>query len=432
MPVFLPARRLLIAIAAAAPLFVIGPRAGLAADLVILGLALVDIILAPGRSVIGVTRRVPARIGLGAEDELEIEVRSAWARDVELEITQDLPQALERLGDDVVSARVPARGWARIRTRVRAAERGRVVVGDLHLRALGPLGLVWRQWRVPLEDEIRVQPGLLEIKQHRLLGIHHRLQEVGGRNVRRVGERGSFESLADYNRGDDPRTIDWKATARRARLTVRRYEVERSQNLVLAIDAGRLMMERVGERDRFDHALAAALLLADLGLRGGDRVGTLAFSDRVEQYMPPGRVPLGDLADTLSLVEPRLVEPNYPAAFTYLGQRLRRRSLVVLFTDLIDARASAALLAHLAHAASRHLVLAVTLRNPELDEAALLKAGDEAGAYRRAAAEELLQLRAHALATMRRAGVIVADVRPEEALSAVVNRYLEVKRRGMI
>jgi uncharacterized protein (DUF58 family) len=283
-----------------------------------------------------------------------------------------------------------------------------------------------------MADTVRVQPGVLELRRYRLLGLSHRLREAGLRAVRRPGERGSFESLADYVRGDDPRTIVWKVTARRATLTVRRYEAERSQNVLLAIDAGRLMTELLGERERIDHALAAALLLADVASAHGDRVGLLVFSDRIEKYIPPARLPLSRIADELGSVEPRLVESNYPAAFTHLGRRLRRRSLVVVFTDLIDAGASSALIAQLGRSAQRHLPLAVALRNPDLDEAATRLVADKAGVYRRAAAEELIQLRAGALARMRRAGVLVADARPDDAIPAVVNRYLDVKRRGLL
>ena len=233
-------------------------------------------------------------------------------------------------------------------------------------------------------------------------------------------------------RGDDTRRIDWKATARRGNLIVRQFEAERSQDVLLAIDAGRWMAERIGGRERLDHALAAALLLADTAAAQGDRVGIFVFADRIEHFLPPARASLPRLADVLGRVEARLREPNYPAAFAYLSRQLRRRSLLVLFTDVIDARTSAALLAHLGAAAHRHLVLAVTLHNTALDAAATAPVHDEAAVFRRAAAEELLGARAQALATMQRAGVLVADVDPQNATPAVVNRYLEVKRRGLL
>jgi uncharacterized protein (DUF58 family) len=427
----LPARRLLWLLAGAAPLWLLHPGAALLVDGVILLVALADARLAPGDAAVEVRRRVPARLALGAEAEVALELRNATERPLRLRVTDDVPPELVRQGEDTWERTLGAGGEARIRYRVRAEGRGATTVGDVHLRVRGPLGLVWRQHRVARADPVVVQPGIGDLRRHRLLG-RRRLRDAGVRSVRERGEGGLFESLREYTRGDDPRSLDWKATARRGSLMVRRWEAERSQNVLLAIDAGRLMSERVGDRERIDHALSAALLLADVATAHGDRVGLLVFADRVQQFLPPRRAPLSLYSDALAAVEPRMVESNYPAAFAYLAAHLRRRSLLVLFTDVIDAHASAALVAHLGRSAARHLPLAVALRNPDLETAATLAVEDEAGAFRRAAAEELLQARAHALAAMQRAGVRVADVQPRHATPGVVSRYLEIKRRGML
>ena len=252
------------------------------------------------------------------------------------------------------------------------------------------------------------------------------------RPVRQRGEGGSFESLREYVIGDDPRIVDWKATAHRGKVMVRQYEAERRQNVVILVDAGRMMTEQVGARERLDYALTAALLLADVASLHGDQVGLLVFADRVQQYIPPSRSSISALADALGAVHARMVEPNYPAAFTYLAKQLRRRSLLVVFTDIIDSSASSALVAHLGKAAGRHLPIAVAIRNPDLEAGAQKPAGNEPDVYRRIAAEELMQARAAALAQMQRSGVLVADSHPNDAVPNVVNRYLDVKRRGLL
>ncbi|HEX7091758.1 MAG TPA: DUF58 domain-containing protein [Longimicrobiales bacterium] len=432
MPGFLPTSRLLALAAAAAPLFLLDARAALAADGLLLALALADALLAPRPPWVRIERRAPTRIALGADGDVVITARNGTRRAIHIRVTDDLPPGLARAGTDTFERVLPGGAQITIRYTVRATARGSNDIGDIHLRARGPLGLVWRQDRIPRRDPVHVRPGTLEVRRYRLLGLRGRLREPGSRVTRQRAERGSFESLREYTRGDDPRTIDWKATARRGAVMVRRYEAERSQNVLLAIDAGRLMTERVGDRERIDHALSAALLLADVAAAHGDRVGILAFADRIDAFLPPTRLPLSRIADALADVHPRLVEPNYPAAFTYLARQLRRRSLLVLFTDVIDARASAALIAHLGRSATRHLPLAIALRNPDLDAAATAAADNEAAVFHRVAAEELLQARARALAAMQRAGVLVADTRPQDAVPATVNRYLDVKRRGLL
>jgi uncharacterized protein (DUF58 family) len=428
----LPSGRWLALLAAAAPLFLLSPVLALGVDLILVLLLIADALSVPGADQLNATRRSPARISLGARAEVEIRLDNRTPRRVRVRVTDDLPPILRREGDDVLDAWLPARREARVPYAVTALRRGDGVFGDLHLRIAGPLGLAWRQRRIPRADDVRVVPGVMEVKRYRLLGLRNRLREAGFRAVRQRGEGGSFESLREYVRGDDPRTVDWKASARRGNLIVRQFELERRQNVVIAIDAGRLMTQKVGERERLDYALTAALLLADVARVHDDAVGLLVFSDRVEAFIPPARNSVSRLAEALGEVHARMVEPNYPAAFTYLSRQVRKRSLLVLFTDLIDPLASAAVVSQLSRAADRHLPLAVAIRNPDLEAVAALTATDEATVYRRAAAEELLQARAAALAAMQRAGVLVADTRPGDAVPAVVNRYLDVKRRGML
>ena len=428
----LPSGRWLALLAAAAPLFLLSPAVALAVDLALLLLLVADAVAIPGADQLSATRRTPARISLGAEAEVEVRLDNRTARPVRVRVTDDLPPILERAGPDVADVWVPARREERIPYTVRTVRRGDGAFGDVHLRVAGPLGMAWRQRRVPHAQAVRVVPGVLEVKRYRLLGLRNRLREAGFRSVRQRGEGGAFESLREYVAGDDPRTLDWKASARRGDLIVRQFELERRQNVMIAIDAGRLMTQKVGARERLDYALTAALLLADVARVHDDAVGLLVFSDRVEHFIPPARNSLARLAEALGEVHASMVEPNYPAAFTYFGRQVRRRSLLVLFTDIIDPLASAAVVSQLSRAADRHLPLAVAIRNPDLEAAAALPATDDASVYRRAAAEELLQARSAALAAMQRAGVLVADTRPGDAVPAVVNRYLDVKRRGML
>jgi uncharacterized protein (DUF58 family) len=429
-PGVLPSHRFLIALAGAALLHPLSTAGALAADALLLLLFAVDAILAP--RALRVERRAPRRVSLNAEAEVTLSVQNNGPRPVHLRITDDLPPILTRLDGDVRELTIRPSHTERATYRVRAARRGDAQFGDVHLRVLGPLGLAWRQRRIPREDAVRVQPGVAELRRYRLLGLHNRLRDAGFRAVRQRGEGGSFESLREYVRGDDPRSMDWKASARRGQMIVRQFQVERRQNVMIAIDAGRLMTQKIGGQERLDYALTAALLLADVAALHGDLVGLLVFSDRVTQYLPPSKGSLSRMADALGDVHAKMVEPNYPAAFTYLAHQLRRRSLLVMFTDIIDARASSALVAHLGRAAERHLPIAVAIRNPELEAAATLDAKDEADVFRRAAAEELLQARAAALAAMQRAGVLVADTRPTDAVPSAVNRYLDVKRRGLL
>lgn len=431
LPPLLPTQRLAFLIAAAGTAFVVSSQLAFALNVVLVGVVLADALLLFRAPLPAVDRTVPSRVPLGAAAAIAYELHSDADIPRTVRWTHDTGAGLASDGDGVHAVVLPRRATVRVSVPVHGTARGATALGDVHLRVLSPAGLLWRRARSPRRDAITVQPGLRELHQHRLLALHHRT-ELGVRRVREVGEGREFERLREYVRGDDPRRIDWKATARRGGLIVREYEAERSQSIMIAIDAGRLMAETFGGRARLDHALAAALVLADAAAVHGDAVGCMVFADTVQAFLPPGRHTISALADTFAQVQTRRVEPDYPAAFRYLGRKLRRRSLVVLFTDVIDAGASSALLDRLGASARRHVPLIVALRNTELEDAGHARTGDTAAAYLRAAAEELLQARAVALNLVRRRGVLVADVRPEAATGETLTRYLEIKRRGLL
>ncbi len=435
----LPSRRLVAAVALAGAGFLVSPQFALVLNLGLVLLVTADAVALYRRPVPRIRRNAPGRLALGGEGEVQVEAETGqaptrslpWGDACTVIWTDDLGPGLRRVGPDPLQMVIPAGSPLKTSYRIEARERGHTFLGDVHLRVLGPLGLLWRRHREADRIAVSVQPGLRELHRHRTLALHHR-RELGSHRLRELGEGREFARLREYVRGDDPRRIDWKATARHGEIIVREYEAERSQSLVLALDAGRLMGERFGDRERLDHALAAALVLADAASVHGDSVGVLLFADAVQAFLPPGRYPLSRIADVLASVRSRRLEPDYPGAFRYLGRQLRRRSLVVLFSDVVDARASRALLAHLSATARHHLPLLVALRNVELEEAAMAPVSREEDAYRRAAAQELLQEREVALAAVRRQGVMVADIRPGDAVTETMARYVEVKRRGLL
>jgi uncharacterized protein (DUF58 family) len=313
--------------------------------------------------------------------------------------------------------------------------RGEAALGDVALRVRTPLRLVARTLRYPHLDRVVVAPSLAGVRRFRWLAVHQRLAAAGVRDSRRRGEGRSFARLRDYVVGDDPRYIDWKATARRGHPITREFTIEQSQTVYVMVDAGRSMTQLAGAYPRFEYALSSALVLADVASRAGDRVGAMVFDDQLRAFVPAqrGAGALHALRTALVPLQPTLVEPDYSAAFRALALRQRKRALLVLLTDVIDARAARSLLAHLVRGASRHLAVVVALRNEALIGAAAVPAtGGARAIYASAAAEELLAERATALQRMRDAGVVVLDVAPDAMAAAVVSEYLDLKARGAL
>ncbi len=312
--------------------------------------------------------------------------------------------------------------------------RGKVDAGRLDLRLRGRWGLAWRQGTRHLAWHVTVYPNLRAAALRALPPTSQRRREFGNRAVRHRGEGRAFESLREWVAGDEQRSIDWKATARRGKLMSRQYEDERRQTVMLVLDAGRMLTAEIDGRARLEAAIDAALELAYSAVLHDDNIGLMVFAEQVLQYVAParGRRALRRILDALAAVEGQLVEPDYPAAFAWLAVRHRKRGLTVLFTDVIDRTASDALLAQLGGLRPRHLPLAVTLRDPALERLAVAPAHDLDDAFRRAAAEELLGARELALAELRARGVMVLDVLPARAARAVVDQYEQLKRRALV
>lgn len=313
-------------------------------------------------------------------------------------------------------------------------QRGWADQSVLHIRIPGYLGLVSRQEQLTVKWNKVVYPSILSSDSKNLSDSRPPKLEHGKVTARQRGEGRTFESLREWVPGEDSRAIDWKATARRRKLMVRQYESERRQRIMLMVDCGRLLTAEIDQGDRLDHAVRAAMLLARSAVANDDDVGLLAFADQVLAFIPPrrGKKALRQVNTALATLQGRLVESDYPGAFIHLMSRERKRMLVVLFTDLIDRMASAAILAYGAALRPQHLPLAVLLRDDRLERVAATRPVGISTAFERAAAEELLLARAAGIAGLRADGVMVLDAAPGAAADLVVAQYRHFKRRGVI
>ncbi len=436
---FVPTPRLALWLAAAALLWLVPLPApwsmvpGLVAIAVVLGAAVWDALRLPPGDAVSVTRAAPVQLGSGDEDTITYAITSAWPHDVTLVFAERVAPSLGGGAVHAQPVHLPAMQGASVVSPIRGVRRGPAALGPVALRVHGPLGLMDVVRDIALDDQVDVVPSLSQVRKFRLLAVQRRLRDAGVRQVRRRGGGMTFDSLREYVAGDDPRHIDWKASGRRGIAQVRQYTVEQGQTVILALDAGRLMTQMAGDRSRFEYAINSCLVLADVALQGRDKIGLLVFDDQIRGWVPPstGTAAMRAIRSTLAASDARLVEPDYALASRTLAQRQRSRALVICLSDVIDVRASRAVVTQTRHAALRHVTVFLALRNDSLVAVAQPAAqGSEAAAWRGAAAESLLDARADALLRMRRAGVQVLDVPPQAMSAALVNRYLSIKARG--
>jgi uncharacterized protein (DUF58 family) len=425
------------ALAFVAPVSICWPQAFgilLALDLIWLLSLVIDAVGVIAVERLQVTREPPPAFSVGRSLPVRYRWRQPGASRLTVRVREQLPEPLGGADTPLRVLEIPPGEGLEERLELMPHRRGTGNGGTISVRVLGPWGLAWRQGRIESPWRATVYPSLRSVALRAMPLQVMRRREAGLRNLRRAGTGRLFEGLREWVPGDDTRIIDWKATARRGKPIARQYEDERRQPLLLVIDAGRLLTAEVEGVPRLESVITAALQLAHAAMEHDDDVGLMVFADVVQRYVPPtrGRRGLRAVLEGLAAAEGRLVESDYPAAFRLLAARSRKRALTVLFTDVIDRTASDALVAHAATLRPRHLPLAVTLRNPVLEALASGRPQTADAAFQRAAAEELLGAREAALAEMRGRGVMVLDVMPAAASAAVVERYHQLKRRGLL
>ncbi len=338
------------------------------------------------------------------------------------------------LGEDDVVVRVPRRSQTIASRAFTARARGSDRFTHLYVWYESTLGLVRRRSVRELDEAFRVYPDLSAVERYGALHARNRLIEAGLRRMRLRGIGSEFESVRDYAPGDAFRAIDWKATARRGKLMVTQREIERSQDVMILLDCGRLMTARVGEQRKLDYAVTVGLSLASIASLASDRVGVVAFARKILLARSPRStaVSVRALADALCDIEPLFEESDYAHAFAYLRSHLHRRSLIVFLTDVIDPVAQSTVLAELGSLAKRHVVLCAFM-NDESVRASLARvpAGVD-DAYVLDVALGLANERALAARTLARDGIVVLDVPAPKLSVAAIDEYLRVKSRGLL
>ncbi len=272
------------------------------------------------------------------------------------------------------------------------------------------------------------------MEQYALLARTNRLALLGVRRTRRIGQDHEFERLRDYTVDDNPKRIDWRATARRNKLTVRDFQATQCQQIVFLLDAGRLMTNESAGLTLLDHSLNAMLMLSYVALRQGDQVGLIHFGDDVDCCVPPrrGMRQMNRLLHASFDRFPKLVETRYDRAFRYLNGYFRKRSLVILITSIIDEVNAAEFDRYLTNLVGRHLPLAVLLRDHRLFDAVAPEQPNSRQLWRYAAAADIIAWRHQVLADLHGKGVLSLDVFPEQMTAPLVNRYLEIKARHLL
>ncbi|MFZ4745408.1 MAG: DUF58 domain-containing protein [Sphingomonas sp.] len=399
--------------------------AGLIIVLLVLALTAADALATPGAKALQAALEAPRVAYVGQDVKLDIMARVGGGRRFEAAVEHDARLVPAASGSELSSDG---------RTmRLAAVRRGSATIDALWLRWPGILGLVWRQKRIDLERKIAVLPDVRPVRAE-ALRLFRRDAGIGEIVQVDTGAGGEFQALAEFRQGMDRRAIDWKASARHGGLIAKEYRTERNNEIVFAIDAGRLMCEPVEGVPRIDRAISAALTAAFVALRLGDKVSLFGFDarPRISSGAVSGVASFATFQGLAAELDYSNEETNFTLALTTLGSQLKRRSLVLVFTDFVDPTSAELMLRNVGRLAERHLVLFILMHDVELEALANAAPERSADVSRAVIAGSMLRERRIVVARLRRLGVHIVEAHHDRVGTELVNAYLGLKRRNLL
>jgi uncharacterized protein (DUF58 family) len=402
-------------------------------NLLVVFVWILDLRRIPSGSALEVTRVWTSPLSLGTSSRVRIELSNHAALPIHADVIDDVPAALRRDLPEI-DLRVEATTSGAGTYEILPAERGDAELGRLWLKVRSPWAVAERWLAAAAGQTVRVFPDLEEARRQAMFLLRSRQVALEKRRARVVGLGRDFESLRDYQPGDDVRDICWTVTARRAKPVTKVYQPERSQAVWILVDAGRLLRANVGNRTKLDGVVNAALGLAEVALAAGDRVGLLAYGRRIHARLAPdrGAQHLRAIVDALATVRAERAEADHAAAAAALMSAQKRRALVVWLTDVAETAGVPDVIENAARLSPEHVVLFGLTRPTELTAIANAEPSSEDDMYRMLAVHETLDRREVLLKQLRQRGVHVLEMDPGDLTALLIDQYLSVKERNLI
>ena len=394
-------------------------------------IALMDAIFGAGRKGLVIERKLPSRFALGVETEVTIVLRNVGKRKAVFEVFDGLPTSCEVTDMPWRGVVDPGRNLS-FTYPVKMMSRGEFQFDAAYIRRSSPLGLWNKIFRLGDTQNVRVYPNYEPVIRFALLAMDNRETQMGIQHRNRVGQSREFHQLRDYHEGDSLSQIDWKATSKMLKLISREYREQRNQNLVIMIDSGRRMRALDGGIPQFDHTLNAALLLGYTALRQGDQVGVLGFGDG-NKWLPPlkGASAMTPILNHLYDFQTSLQPTDYAEAAEFLMAHQRRRSLVILLTNLRSEDASE-IIPSLRMLRKRHLVVVGSLLEESLDSAVRQPVSNLNEALLYGSAQLYYEERAAVVENLHAHNIFTIDDTAKRFPISLANKYLEIKSAGML
>jgi uncharacterized protein (DUF58 family) len=379
-------------------------------------------------------RRISAeKLSNGDDNPFIIELDNMYPFPVTLDIYDELPAQFQ-LRDNYFSASVGGLGSTSISYNLRPFKRGNYNFGSLNIYVHTLLGLAVRRFKLDGDLNLPVYPSFIQMRKYEFLAIHNRLQMAGIKKIRRIGNNTEFEQIKEYVQGDDYRTVNWKATARKGALMVNQFQDERSQNIYCVIDKGRMMKMPFENLSLLDYSINAALALSNIALRKSDKAGVLTFNENKIQFLQAESrySQLMRIADLLHQQKTRYMESNYEALYVQMRHLINHRSLVILFTNFESLSSMQRNLKYLLSIASHHTLVVVFFENTEISKLLDEPAHTTEEIYVKTIADKFAFEKRQIVLELQKHGINTLLTPPESLTVNAINKYLELKARGLV
>lgn len=378
-------------------------------------------------------RLLPEKFSNSDVNSVPITLENKYPFDIHIKVIDELPEQFQKR-DFSHATRVKTNQVFDFEYEVRPVERGEYHFGYLNVYVSSRLNMVARRYRLDAAKTVAVYPSYIQMRKYEFLAMSNRLTEFGLKKIRRIGHTMEFEQIKNYVPGDDVRTINWKATAKRAQLMVNQYQDEKSQPIYSIIDTGRVMKMPFEGLKLLDYAINSTLAFSNIALLKNDKAGLLAFSKKVDQIIPASskRTHINTLNEALYNIDTQFSDSNYSYLYATVKRKITHRSLLILYTNFEHISSLKRQLPYLKAIARQHLLVTVFFENTELDELIHANAEDLQSIYHKTIAEKFAYEKRLIVRELESRGVHAILTKPQQLSVNVINKYLEFKAKGLI
>jgi uncharacterized protein (DUF58 family) len=378
-------------------------------------------------------RFTPEKLSNGDENELRIYIENFYPFKTDVRVIDEIPHQFQKR-DLNFYASIPSGEKKVIRYFLRPVKRGEYSFGAVNIFVSSPIGLIARRFRFSQDKMVPVYPSYIQMRKFELLAISNRLTETGVKKIRRIGHNMEFELIKEYVTGDDFRTINWKATARKQHLMVNHYQDERSQQVYSLIDKGRVMQMPFEGMSLLDYAINATLVISNIAIKKSDKAGLLTFQDKIGVMLPASRNSnqMGKVLEVLYKQKTAFRETDFSIVHNYIRRKISQRSLLLLYTNFESVHGMQRQLPYLTSLTHQHLVVVIFFENTEMKSLITSSAKELREVYHKAIAEKISFEKKLIVKELTKHGIQAVLTTPQNLTVDTINKYLELKSRGWI